>query len=57
MLRKKIHDIIFYSDTKAGRWFDIILLILIFASVILVMLESVGSINDIHGDFFTQQNG
>lgn len=52
MLRKKIHNIIFYSDTKAGRWFDIILLVLILASVILVMLESVGSINDIYGDFF-----
>lgn len=52
MLRKKIHNIIFYSDTKAGKLFDIVLLILILLSVILVMLESVGSIDAIYGNFF-----
>jgi len=52
MLRKKIHHIIFYSDTRAGRLFDIVLLIMIFLSVLLVMLESVESIDNIYGAFF-----
>lgn len=52
MLRKKLHQIIFYADTKEGRLFDVILLVMIFASIILVMLESVNSINDKFGDFF-----
>ncbi|WP_346883923.1 ion transporter [uncultured Algibacter sp.] len=43
--RKKLHDIIYEADTQAGKLFDIILLIIIIASVILVMLESVNSID------------
>jgi voltage-gated potassium channel len=40
----KLHEIIFEANTPAGRLFDIILLIAIFLSVIVVMLESVPSI-------------
>jgi len=36
-----IHEIIFEADTPAGKWFDIILMIMIIASVLVVMLESV----------------
>lgn len=39
--REKIWRIIFLSDTKAGQLFDIVLLVLIGASVGVVMLESV----------------
>ena len=43
--KTKLHDIIYEADTPAGKWFDIILLISIIASIILVMLESVRSID------------
>lgn len=39
----KLHEIIYEADTRAGKLFDIILLIAIIASIILVMLESVKS--------------
>ncbi|GAA3569274.1 ion transporter [Snuella lapsa] len=42
-----LHKIIYEADTKAGKLFDIVLFITIVASVILVMLESVKSI-DVH---------
>jgi len=43
--KKKLHEIIYEADTPAGKWFDIILLILIIASIAVVMLESVTSIS------------
>ena len=43
--RKRIHEIIYEADTKAGKNFDILLLITIIISVILVVLESVETIN------------
>ena len=39
--REKLFTIIFEAETKAGKNFDIFLLILIFTSIILVMIESV----------------
>jgi len=39
--RDKLHEIIYEADTPAGKFFDVILLILIITSIILVMLESV----------------
>ena len=44
-VRKKLHTIIFESDTPAGKAFDVGLLIAIVLSVLVVMLESVKSIN------------
>ena len=41
----KLHEIIYEADTPAGKLFDVILLIAIIASIILVMLESVKSID------------
>lgn len=43
--REKIHEIIFEADTPMGKFFDVVLLILIAASVLIVMLESVNYIN------------
>ena len=43
--RIKIHDIIFEADTPAGKWFDIILLILIIVSILVVMMETVEGID------------
>ena len=43
--KHKLHEIIYEADTPQGRFFDVILLILIFASIVLVMLESVDSLD------------
>jgi voltage-gated potassium channel len=48
-LKHKIFVIIFGTDTRAGRLFDIVLLWLILFSVIAIMLESVNFINDRYG--------
>ena len=44
--KKKLHEVIYEADTPAGKWFDIILLFLILASIAVVMLESVASIGN-----------
>ncbi|MCP4977587.1 MAG: ion transporter [Maribacter sp.] len=43
--REKVHEVIYEADTPTGKWFDIILFLLIIISVILVMLESVKEID------------
>ncbi len=43
--RQTVHQIVFEADTPSGKLFDILLLIAILASVIVLMLESVESIN------------
>lgn len=43
--KHKVHEIIYEADTPMGKWFDIILFILIILSVLLVMLESVSWID------------
>ena len=43
--RTRLHELIHEADTKEGKIFDVILLILILASIALVMLESVNSID------------
>ena len=43
--RNKLHEIIYEADTPAGKLFDIVLLFVIIASIILVMLESVKRID------------
>tara|TARA_B100000787_G_scaffold170248_1_gene165182 strand:+ start:16594 stop:17418 length:825 start_codon:yes stop_codon:yes gene_type:complete len=50
-LKHRIHEVIYEADTKAGKLFDVILLIAILASILFVMLESVQSINDKYGNF------
>ena len=44
--RERLYEIIFEADTPLGKWFDIVLLIFIFASVIAVMLETVPTLSD-----------
>jgi len=48
--RSRLHEIIFEADTGIGKWFDIILIIAIIISVLLVMLESVRSIDSQYHD-------
>ena len=44
-LKQKLYQVIFGYESKAGRLFDLVLIITIFASVLAVMLDSVASIN------------
>ena len=48
-IREKSRRIVFESDTRAGRLFDLVLLWLIMASILVVVLESVASIRVEHG--------
>ncbi|HEY0707126.1 MAG TPA: ion transporter [Polyangia bacterium] len=48
--RQRLHEIIFESDTRAGRAFDVTLLWMILLSVAAVMLESVASVRARYGD-------
>jgi len=50
-LRKKIHEVIYEADTKAGKVFDIILLFFIILSVFLVIIESLDGINSRYINF------
>ncbi len=50
--QKKLHEIIYEADTKAGKLFDIVLLCLIIASITLVMMESVRDYDQKYHDFF-----
>ncbi len=47
--RQLLHEVIFEADTRAGKRFDILLIWSIVFSVIAVMLDSVGSIQRVHG--------
>ncbi|MDO8929323.1 MAG: ion transporter [Bacteroidota bacterium] len=50
-MRKRLYNIIFEHDTKAGKLFDIILLWLILLSVTVVIIES---IPEYHANFFSE---
>jgi len=49
--RHRLHEIIYEADTQAGKAFDIVLLIAIFASVLFVMIESVESLDTKYHSF------
>ncbi len=51
-LKKKIHQIIFGADTKAGKLFDIMLFVTIIISVVIVMLDSVYELHLKYGRLF-----
>jgi voltage-gated potassium channel len=56
--RSKVHEVIFESDTPAGKLFDLLLIVCIMVNVILVMLDSVKSIRDTWGVMhYTYANG
>lgn len=48
-LREKLRDIIFGTDTKAGRYFDLGLIVCIVLSVALVFLDTIESVNSRYG--------
>lgn len=50
--KEQLHEIIYEADTPAGKLFDVVLLILIFISVLVVMLESVAPLQQVYGNYF-----
>ena len=52
--KERWYDIIFEADTRAGKAFDVLLLVAIFLSVLVIMLESVGEIRDEHTDLLNK---
>jgi voltage-gated potassium channel len=51
--REDLYTVIFEAETPAGKWFDILLIISILASVVAVMLDSVSSMNVRYGHLLT----
>jgi voltage-gated potassium channel len=49
--RLRLYTIIFEADTRAGRRFDVTLILCIVASVAVVMLDSVASVRARHGEW------
>ncbi|WP_372366555.1 ion transporter [Candidatus Uabimicrobium sp. HlEnr_7] len=52
--RFKMHEIIYEADTPSGKLFDVVLLWAIAASVIVVMLESIKSVEVNYGEILRQ---
>jgi len=50
--RERIHQIVFESDTPEGKLFDVLLLVMIFLSILLVMLETIPSLQQRWGRLF-----
>lgn len=50
--RLKIHKFIFEADTASGKFFDVVLIILILLSVIVIMLDSITSLSLKYGEVF-----
>lgn len=50
--RFRLHEVIYESNTPAGKAFDVGLLIAIFTSILVVMLDSVVSIHNKYGNLF-----
>lgn len=47
--KQRLHEVIFESDTRAGKAFDLLLLVAIALSVVTVMVESVAGMRAAHG--------
>jgi voltage-gated potassium channel len=52
-LRLRLYTIIFEADTRAGRTFDLVLIAVIVASVLVVILDSVERLHLAYGEVFT----
>lgn len=50
--KHRLHEIIFEADTRAGKAFDVILILSIIISVLIVMLDSVTAYRVQYGDLF-----
>ena len=50
-LRERLHEIIFEAETPGGKFFDEVLMVFIFISVLVVMLDSVKAIHVDYGTY------
>lgn len=50
--KEQLHEVIYESNTVAGKTFDVALLIAIVLSILIVMLDSVTAYHDKYGDYF-----
>ncbi len=55
--QSRAHEIVFEADTSAGRFFDMSLITAIVLSVVVIMLDSVQSLNDAYGTIFMPWSG
>lgn len=53
-LQEKFYEVIFGTETPAGKWFDICLIVVIIASVLVIMLDSVHKLDEEYGNFYLQ---
>ena len=53
-MRETLRTIIFGTETKAGRLFDILLIIAIGLSVLFTMVDSIPTYNEAFGDIFNK---
>ncbi|PIZ06195.1 MAG: ion transporter, partial [Flavobacteriales bacterium CG_4_10_14_0_8_um_filter_32_5] len=51
-LKRKLHIVVFGTDTKLGKRFDVVLLYLILTSVLAVMLESMPELGSNYSTIF-----
>ena len=50
--RQRLYIVIFEADTRAGRLFDLALIAVILASVVVVVLDSMATVHALHEDLF-----
>jgi len=53
-LQSKFFEVIFGTETPAGKWFDIILILIIVASVAVIMLDSIAELHLNYGVLYFQ---
>lgn len=53
-LQEAVYDIIFGTETPAGKWFDITLILIILASVLVIMLDSIPGYHATYGRLFLE---
>ena len=51
-LRGRLYKVLFGFDSRAGKIFDLLVMLIILLSIILVMIESVPSLNNTYGHIF-----
>lgn len=49
--RQRLHEVIYESETAAGKFFDVSLLLLIISSIVVIMLDSDKEFHAAHGNF------
>jgi len=51
-LQRKYYEIIFGTETPSGKWFDLTLIAVILASVLVVMLDSIPALHEKYGPLY-----